>query len=208
MSGLVNALVIVVIAALVIARQFRARAIDTDRRWWLLPAILAFMALRGPGILDDHHRVGSAALLAVEILVGLAVGAGWAWTSRLWTAEDGVVWTKSTRASGLVWAVGIALRVGLFGLGRGFGIHQDSSALMLGLAATLLVRTGVLTWRARTLGSATVSPGAATASPGAATVPPGAPTVAPGTATGGLGSAGGSGPAYGDGTRPAWKERV
>ncbi|MGW4197210.1 DUF1453 domain-containing protein [Streptomyces sp. NPDC005004] len=194
MSGLVNALVIVVIAAMVIARQFRARAIDTDRRWWLLPAILAFMALRGPGILDDHHRIGSAVLLAAEVLVGLAIGAGWAWTSRLWTAEDGVVWTKSTKASGLVWVVGIALRVGLFGLGRGFGIHQDSSALMLGLAATLLVRTGVLTWRAQSLGTATVPAGA---TPGSA-----------GSASGGTGAAEGSFPAYGDGTPPAWKERV
>ncbi|MGW4441258.1 DUF1453 domain-containing protein [Streptomyces sp. NPDC004682] len=201
MSGLVNALVIVVIAAIVIARQFRARAINTDRRWWLLPAILAFMALRGPGILDDHHRVGSAALLAAEVLVGLAIGAGWAWTSRLWTAEDGVVWTRSTKASGLVWVVGIALRVGLFGLGRGFGIHQDSSALMLGLAATLLVRTGVLTWRARSLGSATVTPGVMT-------TPAGATTGSAGSASGGPGSAEGSLPAYGDGTPPAWKERV
>ncbi|MBJ7903732.1 DUF1453 family protein [Streptomyces sp. NPDC003656] len=201
MSGLVNALVIVVIAAIVIARQFRARAINTDRRWWLLPAILAFMALRGPGILDDHHRVGSAALLAAEVLVGLAIGAGWAWTSRLWTAEDGVVWTRSTKASGLVWVVGIALRVGLFGLGRGFGIHQDSSALMLGLAATLLVRTGVLTWRARSLGSATVPPGVMTAPADATTGPTG-------SASGGPGSAEGSLPAYGDGTPPAWKERV
>ncbi|MEU6245292.1 DUF1453 domain-containing protein [Streptomyces sp. NPDC047024] len=194
MSGLVNALVIVVIAAIVIARQFRARAVDTDRRWWLLPAVLAFMALRDPGILDDHHHVGSAALLAVEILVGLGIGAGWGWTSRLWTAEDGVVWTRSTRASGLVWIVGIALRLGLFALGRGFGIHQDSSALMLGLAATLLVRTGVLTWRARSLGSATVLPGAMTSSPG--------------SATDSLGATAGPSPAYGDGTRPAWKERV
>ncbi|WP_018547355.1 DUF1453 family protein [Streptomyces sp. LaPpAH-108] len=187
MSGLVDALVIVVIAAIVITRQFRARAVDTDRRWWLLPAILAFMALRGPGILDDHHRVGSAALLAVEIVIGLAIGAGWAWTSQLWRAEDGVVWTKSTKASGLVWVVGIALRGGLFALGRGFGVHQDSSALMLGLAATLLVRTGVVIWRARSLDSATVSPGSAPGSPGSTTGPS---------------------PTYGDGTRPAWKERV
>ncbi|MYR58434.1 DUF1453 domain-containing protein, partial [Streptomyces sp. SID625] len=33
MSGLVNVLVIVAVAALVIFRQFRARRIDADRRW-------------------------------------------------------------------------------------------------------------------------------------------------------------------------------
>lgn len=151
MPGLVNALVIVIVAALVIARQFRARPIDTDRRWWVLPAVLAVVALREPGILDAHHRTGSAVLLAVELLIGLGTGAGWAWTTRVWTEPDGSVWTRSSKASGAVWAAGIALRVGVFALGAALGIHQDSSALMLGLAGTLLVRSGVLTWRARSL---------------------------------------------------------
>jgi len=151
MPGLVNALVIVIVAAIVIARQFRARPIDTDRRWWLLPAVLAVVALREPGILDAHHRTGSAVLLAVELLIGLGTGAGWAWTTRVWTEPDGSVWTRSSKASGAVWAAGIALRVGVFALGATLGIHQDSSALMLGLAGTLLVRSGVLTWRARSL---------------------------------------------------------
>ncbi|MFJ7150933.1 DUF1453 domain-containing protein [Streptomyces sp. NPDC100445] len=173
MSGLVNALVIVAVAGIVIARQFRAQPIDTDRRWWLLPVILAVVALREPGLLDTHHRVESAALLAVELLIGLATGAGWGWTTRVWTAPDGVVWTRSTKASGAVWAVGVALRVGLFVLGSAIGVHQDSSALMLGLAGTLLVRAGVLSWRARSVRSA-----------------------------------GRWAPAYGDGTRSAWKEGV
>ncbi|MFF4036514.1 DUF1453 domain-containing protein [Streptomyces sp. NPDC001816] len=173
MSGLVNVLMIVAVVAVVVVRQFRARAIDTDRRWWLLPVILAVLALREPGILDAHHRAGSAVLLAVEVLIGLATGAGWAWTTRIWTAPDGVVWTKSTRASVVVWLVGIALRVGVLALGAAFGVHQDSSALMLGLAGTLLVRAGVLVWRAQSFGSASRPA-----------------------------------PAYGDGMRSAWKERV
>lgn len=152
MSGLVNALVIVAVAAVVIARQFRAQAVDTDRRWWLLPVVLAAIALHEPGILDAHHRVGSAALLAVELLIGLATGVGWGWTTRIWTAPDGVVWTKSTKASVGVWAVGIALRAGVFALGAALGLRQDSSALMLGLAGTLLVRDGILAWRVRSAG--------------------------------------------------------
>ena len=149
MSGLVNALVIVAVVAVVIVRQFRARRIGTDRRWWLLPVILAVVALREPGILDAHHHTESALLLAAELLIGLATGAGWAWTTRLWVEADGTVWSKSTRASAGVWIVGIALRVGLFALGAVVGVHQDSSALMLGLAATLLVRSGFLAWRAQ-----------------------------------------------------------
>ncbi|WP_405990364.1 DUF1453 domain-containing protein [Streptomyces sp. NBC_00986] len=160
MSGLVNALVIVAVVAVVIVRQFRARQIDTDRRWWLLPVILAVVALRDPGILDAHRHTGSALLLAVELVIGLATGAGWAWTTRLWVETDGSVWSKSTKASGGVWIVGIALRVGLVALGAVVGVHQNSSALMLGLAATLLVRSGVLAWRAQ---SVTGSAGSASA---------------------------------------------
>jgi hypothetical protein len=152
MSGLVNALMIVAVVAVVIVRQFRARAIDTDRRWWLLPVILAVVALREPGILDTHHRAGSAVLLAVELLTGLATGAGWAWTTRVWTAPDGLVWTKSTKASVAVWVGGIALRIGVYAVGSALGVHQDSAALMLGLAGTLLVRGAILVWRAQSLG--------------------------------------------------------
>ncbi|MER6528249.1 DUF1453 domain-containing protein [Streptomyces sp. NPDC001508] len=155
MSGLVNALVIVAVVALVLVRQFRARAIDTDRRWWVLPVILAVVALREPGIIDAHHRTESIALLGTELLIGLAMGAGWAWTTRVWTESDGVVWTKSTRASVAVWVVGIALRAGLFGLGKALGVHQGSSALLLALAGTLVVRSGILVWRARSLTAAT-----------------------------------------------------
>ncbi|WP_043677959.1 DUF1453 family protein [Streptomyces xylophagus] len=159
MSGLVNALVIVAVVAVVIGRQFRARRIDTDRRWWVLPAVLAVVALREPGILDAHHHTESAVLLGVELVIGLATGAGWAWTTRLWVEEDGAVWSKSTKASGGVWIVGIALRVGLFALGAAVGVHQDSSALMLGLAATLLVRSGILVWRAQShIGAAGSAP--------------------------------------------------
>ncbi|MCG0062943.1 DUF1453 domain-containing protein [Streptomyces tricolor] len=149
MSGLVNALVIVAVGAMVITRQVRARAIDTDRRWWVLPVVLAVIALREPGVLDPHHRTESAALLAVELLIGLATGAGWAWTTHVWTAPHGVIWTKSTKASAAVWVAGIALRAGVLALGSVLGLHQDSSALLLGLAATLLVRAGILARRAR-----------------------------------------------------------
>ncbi|MEV7392093.1 DUF1453 domain-containing protein [Streptomyces sp. NPDC091215] len=154
MPGLVNALLIVAVVVVVIARQFRARPVDTGRRWWLLPVILAVVALREPGVLDAHHRIGSALLLATEMVVGLVMGAAWAWTTRVWTEPDGVVWTKSTKASAFVWFAGIAVRIGLFALGAVLGIHQDSAALMLGLAVLLVVRSGILVWRAQTLPSA------------------------------------------------------
>ncbi|MFF4396126.1 DUF1453 domain-containing protein [Streptomyces sp. NPDC001480] len=154
MSGLVNALLIVAVVVLVIVRQFRAQTISTDRRWWLVPVVLAVLALREPGMIDAHHRTSSVLLLAAELLIGLATGAGWAWTSRMWRESDGTVWSRSTKASVAVWVLGIALRAGLFGLGVLFGVHQDSSALLLALAGTLLVRSGILLWRAQSLPTA------------------------------------------------------
>ncbi len=151
MSGLVDALVIVAVAVVVIARQFRASRIDSGRRWWLLPAILAVVALREPGILDPHHHTASVLLLGAELLVGLITGAGWAWTTRIRVEPDGTVWSMSSLASAAVWVVGIGLRAGFFALGTAVGVHQDSSALLLGLAGTLLVRAAILAWRGQSL---------------------------------------------------------
>ncbi|MFF2505921.1 DUF1453 domain-containing protein [Streptomyces sp. NPDC058067] len=151
MSGLTNVLVIIAVVVLVVARQFAAQQITADKRWWVVPAVLVFMAVRKPDLLDPHHQALSAALIGLELLVGLAIGAGWAWTTRLWTAQDGAVWSRSTKASGAVWIVGVAIRVGLYAAGAAFGVKQGSAALMLALAATLLVRSGVLVWRAQSL---------------------------------------------------------
>ncbi len=151
MSGLVDAFLIVAVVALVLARQFRAQRIDAGRRWWLLPGVLGVVALREPGIVDAQHHTASVTLLTAELLIGLAIGAAWAWTTHIWAESDGAVWSRSTKASGLVWCVGIALRVGLYALGAALGVHQESSALLLALAATLLVRSGILALRAQSL---------------------------------------------------------
>ncbi|MGW2473930.1 DUF1453 domain-containing protein [Streptomyces sp. NPDC001665] len=147
MSGLVNSLVIVAVIALVVVRQCSAQRISGGRRWWVLPGVLCFMALREPGFLDPHHRITSAVVLGAELLVGLVTGAGWAWTSRVWRAEDGSLWSKGTRATALVWVGGLALRAALYGVGVVLGVHQGSPALMVALAATLLVREGLLARR-------------------------------------------------------------
>ena len=154
MSGLVDAFLIVAVVALVIARQFRAQQIDAGRRWWLLPVVLGVVALREPGMVDAHHHTASVVLLTAELLIGLATGAAWAWTTRIWKEPDGAVWSKSSKASDMVWFVGIALRVGLYALGAALGVRQESSALLLALAATLLVRSGILALRAQSLHTA------------------------------------------------------
>ncbi|MEU3794061.1 DUF1453 domain-containing protein [Streptomyces fructofermentans] len=152
MSGLVDALAILAVAVLVITRQLGTRRMDADRRWWLLPAVLVFLALWEPALLDPHHRTASALLLTAELLIGAAIGLGWASTTTLWRTPDGVLWSRTTRTGVAVWTVGIALRAALFGVGAVLGLRQDTSALLVALAVTLLIRSGALVHRARSLG--------------------------------------------------------
>ncbi|MYZ34068.1 MULTISPECIES: DUF1453 family protein [unclassified Streptomyces] len=150
MSSPIDILVIVAAVALVAVRQFRPQRITIGGRGWLvLPVVLAVVALSQPGLTDAHDRSLSVLLLGAELVVGLVMGAGWAWTGRLWTAEDGSVWTKGTGATIAVWIGGIALRAGLMGIGALIGVHQGSGAVLLALAASVLVRRGMLVWRAR-----------------------------------------------------------
>lgn len=152
MSGSLNVLVIVAIIALVVVRQLKPQRLDADgKRWWLLPAVLAFMAVREPGLLDAAHPAESGVLLAVGIAIGALTGMAWAWTMRVWTDPDGAVWSSGRPVTAAAWVLGAALRFGLYGVGLLMGVHLGTQATMLSVAATLLARTGTMVWRARTL---------------------------------------------------------
>lgn len=148
MSGLTNVLVIVAVVALVLVRQFRTQRLSMDRKWWLLPAILGVLAVKDGTLVDKHHMTGSVALLAVELLVSVGIGVGWAFTTRVWTDDEGATWTKGTAATVGTWVGGVVVRAGIVGIGLAMGIHLGSSALMLGFALSLLIRSGVLMLRA------------------------------------------------------------
>ncbi|MFD7868136.1 DUF1453 domain-containing protein [Streptomyces sp. NPDC057682] len=148
MSGLVNAVVIVAVVAVVVVRQFSAQPLSGDRSRWVLPGVLLVMALREPALLDAHHEASAAVVLGAELVVGAVTGAGWAWTTRVWRAQDGTLWSRGTRATVYVWAGGLVLRAALYGLAAALGIDQGGPALMAALAVTLLVREGLLTRRA------------------------------------------------------------
>ncbi|KEF02999.1 MULTISPECIES: hypothetical protein [Streptomyces] len=152
MSGSLNVLVIVAVIAVVVVRQLKPQRLETDgRRWWLLPGILAIMAVREPGLLDKAHPAGSVVLLAVGVVLGLLTGAAWAWTMRIWTDDDGAVWSAGRPVTAVAWVLGAALRFGLYGVAVLAGIHLGSQSTMLTVAATLLARTGTMYWRAQTL---------------------------------------------------------
>ncbi|MEU6393458.1 DUF1453 domain-containing protein [Streptomyces sp. NPDC046939] len=158
MSGIPEALAIAAIATLVLVRQFRTVRLAADRKWWLLPALLGFSALHNGSLMDAHHPTGSVVLLVVELLVSLGIGVGWAFTTRVWSDERGDVWTKGTVATAGTWVGGLAARAAVLGIGLALGIHLGSSVIMLGFALSLLVRSGVLMWRAGLLRTAYVGP--------------------------------------------------
>ncbi|MGW2632733.1 DUF1453 domain-containing protein [Streptomyces chattanoogensis] len=151
MSGVLTIVVITAVVAFVFVRQFTAqRVTSSGGKWWLIPAVLAVVACRQGGLLDPAHHTASAVLLGAELLIALASGAAWAWTTRIWTDADGEVWAKGGWATAGVWLCGTAVRIGLMAAASLIGVHQNSSpALTLSVAAMLLSRTGVLTWRAR-----------------------------------------------------------
>ncbi|WP_406136212.1 DUF1453 domain-containing protein [Streptomyces sp. NBC_01089] len=165
-STLTDVAVAVAVIALVLVRQFRPQQVNQDRRWWLLPAILVFVALRQHGLLDAHHRSLSVLLVGAQLLAGLVMGAGWAWTSKVWSEPDGSVWTRGTKATAAVWVAGLLVRLGVAGLGALAGVSLGTGAMLLALASSLLVRAGVVSWRAGRIHPsygvpAAVSPGGA-----------------------------------------------
>ncbi|MEU5660191.1 DUF1453 domain-containing protein [Streptomyces sp. NPDC047737] len=151
MSGLFNVLVIVAVVALAVTRQFSARRIRDEKRWWLLPTVLLLVALRNGEVVDPRHEALSAVLLVAGILAGLVTGAGWGWTSRVWRQPDASVWSRGTKATVFVWVGGIGVRALLGGGAFLLGVHQGPAALLLSLAAMLLARSGVLVLRARSM---------------------------------------------------------
>ncbi|MFG2493795.1 DUF1453 domain-containing protein [Streptomyces caniferus] len=152
MSGLLNIVVITAAVAWVFIRQFTAQRVTSEgKKGRLIPVVLVVMAVRQPGLLDPGHHTASAVLLGVEVLIGLACGVGWSWTTRIWTDADGTVWSKGGWAAAGVWLGGMVLRLGLMGLAAAMGIHQGSAATMLSVAAMLLARTGVTAWRSQAL---------------------------------------------------------
>ncbi|MEI5098068.1 DUF1453 domain-containing protein [Streptomyces sp. PmtG] len=160
MPGFANALLILAAVALVVIRQMKPQHMTGARRWWLVPAVLAYCGLRESGLIDPHHSALSLALLSGEVLVGLLMGAAWARTSHVWAEPDGSVWSRGTRATAVVWGIGIASRLGLMGIGLLLGVHQGAGALLLALAASLLVRAGLLELRVHAFRPATALTGA------------------------------------------------
>jgi hypothetical protein len=150
MPAVANAVLIIAVIGYVLFRQFQARRWNPNpRRLLVVPAVLAFLALRDPHLLDAHHAALSAAFLVVGVVLEIGLGAVWGFTTRIWTDSAGAVWSKGTKASFVAWIGMVIVRIALYAAAGALGIAQSQSGLLLALAALLLVRGAVVTWRAR-----------------------------------------------------------
>ncbi|GAA3708521.1 DUF1453 domain-containing protein [Streptomyces tremellae] len=148
MSELLYALAAVAVAALIISRQVRPQRIGGGgRRWLVVPAVLVVLGAKQGGVIDPHHTTLSAGLLVAELVIGLLMGAGWAYTSRVWTEPDGSVWSRGTKATAGVWVGGLVARLGLMGVGALAGVHQSTGALLIALGVSFALRGALLLHR-------------------------------------------------------------
>ncbi len=155
MSSVENIALIVLVVAWVVARQFQARQFSGNaRRMLILPAVLAFLGLRAHNLLDPHHQATAAALLIVGVVVEVGMGVVWGFTTRVWRDASGAIWAKGTKATAFAWTGMLLIRVALIALGSALGVATGEGGVLLSLAALLLVRSAVVTWRARDLSPA------------------------------------------------------
>ena len=155
MSSPLNVVVIIAVVGYVVARQFQARQFSGNaRRMLILPAVLAVMALENHNLIDHRHQATAVALLVVGVVVEVGMGCVWGFTTRVWRDQSGTIWAKGTKATAFAWIGMVLIRVGLIALGSALGVASGEGAILLSLAALLLVRSAVVTWRAREISPA------------------------------------------------------
>ncbi|TDD84774.1 hypothetical protein E1293_12420 [Actinomadura darangshiensis] len=151
MSLLANVLLAVVVLALVMYEQLRARPLG-GRRAYTVPLVLAVVGIAQGGLVDDAHPALSIALLAGEAVAAVAVGVLRAVTVRLWRGNDGALWRRGTPWTLGAWLLTLAVRVAFIGAGDAAGIEPATGTVLLFLSVTLLVQNLIVGLRARRLG--------------------------------------------------------
>ncbi|MCP2335630.1 hypothetical protein [Actinomadura rupiterrae] len=150
MSTLANVLVVLLVLGLVLRRQLTAQRIN-EARMYTLPVVLVIIGIVQGGLVDHAHLAVSAGLLAVEVVVGLLLGAMRAATMRLWREPDGSLWRQGGGLTLASWVVSVAVRIGLMGVGYAFGVHTGSGNVLAFLGVSLLAQYAIIDVRSRSL---------------------------------------------------------
>lgn len=135
-----NLLIAILVVALLIARQLRARRAreDSAARFVLILGVIGVVetvqTVKGHQVSAD-----TVALVIAGLVIGAAFGAVRAWSMRVWRDADGVAWRQGTGLTAMLWILSLAAHLGIdVVVDRTTSINGFSSAtILIYLAVTL-----------------------------------------------------------------------
>jgi hypothetical protein len=146
--NLLNVLLIAAVVIYVIVRRFAGQPLTA--RTMVIP--LALTAIGGYQLVQHHLTAVDIAVIAAELVLGLAVGAVRGTTIKIYE-RGGHLWQRYQLTTLAVWIVAIALRIGIAFGGHAVGADVASgSSIMLMVGASLIAESGVVGLRAARTG--------------------------------------------------------
>ncbi|MEV5324894.1 hypothetical protein AB0K67_12125 [Nonomuraea sp. NPDC052634] len=157
MNSAVTPLLIVLVLAYAIYRQFKTRPADRSAVLYISLALIVFGLVSG-GVLDSDYLGPSVFMLAIEVVTAVGLGVLRAMTVRIWADAKGVAWSKGTGWTLLAWLASIAVRVAEQFAGSAMGLTVAAGGIMVFVGLTLATQSLVVSSRGRALfGSGTGS---------------------------------------------------
>jgi hypothetical protein len=146
-QGLIDAVVGVLVLVWVIRRQMVERRLTTTRML-TIPVLLVLIGLvEDRTVLDRLDSPTPLALLVGGVLLGAVAGAARAASQRLiW--RDGVVYTRGTRWTMVLWLATLLVRGGMAALAAMLHSPEGTGEILLFLGVTLGVQNLLLARRA------------------------------------------------------------
>jgi hypothetical protein len=128
------AILILAAVAVMIVRQFKARAV---RPAALAAVPLVLITLGAQGV--AAHQLGTVALilLAANVVISVALGGLRGRSEHLWRSAGGATWRKGTPVTAALWAASIAARLIATIVAHALGVHSAAAGeleLLLGIS--------------------------------------------------------------------------
>ncbi|MEV4802222.1 hypothetical protein AB0K18_19590 [Nonomuraea sp. NPDC049421] len=150
MNSVETGLLILLVLAFVIYRQFKTRPADRSSVLYI-SAVMIVIGLVSGGLFDPHHFALSLAFLAAEAVTGVGLGILRAMTVHIWTDAQGVAWSKGTVWTLLAWLASIAVRVIEQVAGTSMGLTVTTGGILIFVGLTLATQALVVSRRVRAL---------------------------------------------------------
>jgi hypothetical protein len=150
MEPIQTVFLVLLVAVFVVYRQMRTRP-TASRGVLYTSAIMVVVGVAGGGLIDGRHLTISLALLVVEVVAALALGAVRAATVRVWRDASGVAWSKATGWTALAWLASVAVRVGMYFASVALGLTVSTTSILLFMGLTIGAQALLVDRRGRAL---------------------------------------------------------